>query len=109
MEVDSDGFIKVIGRKNDVINVGGLKVLPSEIEEIINRIEGVQDCTVFGESNAITGNIVCAKIVIHKDLDKFEMKKEIKKVCREKLDKFKVPNKITFSQKIQYSDRFKKI
>ena len=109
VEVDSDGFIKVIGRKNDVINVGGLKVLPSEIEEIINRIEGVQDCTVFGESNAITGNIVCAKIVIHKDLDKFEMKKEIKKVCREKLDKFKVPNKITFSQKIQYSDRFKKI
>lgn len=108
VEVDSEGFIKVIGRKNDVINVGGMKVLPSEIEEIINKIKGVLDSTVFGESNVITGNIVCAKIVTEKGYDKFEMKREIKKVCREKLDKFKIPSKILFSQKILFTERFKK-
>ena len=47
VETDEDGYIKIIGRKNKIINVGGLKVLPKEIEDVINLVNGVDDSTVF--------------------------------------------------------------
>ena len=109
VEVDDQSFIKIIGRKNDIINVGGLKVLPSEVENVINNIKGIIDCSVYGEENIIIGNIVCAKIIITKNSDSKEIKKEIKKICNSKLEKYKVPSKILFDYKIKHSKRFKKI
>tara|TARA_X000000368_G_scaffold177679_1_gene140125 strand:- start:2708 stop:4045 length:1338 start_codon:yes stop_codon:yes gene_type:complete len=94
---DSEGFIKIIGRKNKIINVGGLKVLPSEIEEVINEVEGVLDCSVYSEENIITGNIVCVKI--YTDLkNTINLKKHIKKKCISELDKYKRPVKFTFNE-----------
>jgi len=109
VEVDDQSFIKIIGRKNDIINVGGLKVLPSEVENVINSIKGIIDCSVYGEENVIIGNIVCAKIIINKNSDSKDIKKEIKKICNTKLEKYKVPSKILFDYNIKYSKRFKKI
>ena len=108
IELDDDGYIRIIGRVNDVINVGGLKVMPTEVEEVLNTIDGVLDSTVFARSNAITGQIVCAKIVIDKDTNKDELKRKIKKTCSQKLDKYKNPVKIIFSDKIEFTTRYKK-
>lgn len=109
VEVDDQSFIKIIGRKNDIINVGGLKVIPSEVENVINTIKGIIDCTVYGEENIIIGNIVCAKIIIDKIENPKKIKKEIKIVCISKLDKYKVPSKILFEYNLSYSKRFKKL
>lgn len=62
VETDKDDYIKIIGRKNKIINVGGLKVLTKEIEDVINSVNGVVDSTVYSEPNNLVGNIVCAKI-----------------------------------------------
>jgi len=97
VEIDKDNFIKIIGRKSKIINVGGLKVFPSEIEEVLNSIEGVLDSTVYGQKNNITGNIVCAKIQTNSNEKKL-LKVLIKKICRKKLDKFKIPVKIQFEE-----------
>jgi acyl-coenzyme A synthetase/AMP-(fatty) acid ligase len=106
VEIDDEGFIKIIGRKNNVINVGGLKVLPSEIEGVINSIEGVVDSTVYGQENNITGNIVCAKV--YTDLKETKsLKSLIKKTCRERLDKFKVPVILIFDE-LKITQRGKK-
>ena len=108
VEVDNEGYIKIIGRINDVINVGGLKVLPIEVEDVLNQIDEVIDSTVFARENAITGQIVCAKITIKKGADKQKIKKMIRIQCTKKLDKYKVPAKIIFSDKIEFTNRYKK-
>lgn len=107
VETDEEGFIKIIGRKNKIINVGGLKVLPKEVEDVINLVDGVEDSTVFSEPNNIVGNIVCAKIFTQSDNIK-ELKSEIKSICRKNLDKYKIPVKLTF-EKLQITSRGKKL
>ena len=107
VETNKEGYIKIIGRKNKVINVGGLKVMPNEVENIINSHKDVIDSTVYGEQNNITGNIVCANIV-SKNKNKLELRKEIKKLCLLKLDKYKVPIKIKF-ENLQMNNRGKKL
>jgi len=107
VETDVDGYIKIIGRKNKIINVGGLKVLPKEIEDVINSVNGVDDSTVFSEPNNIVGNIVCAKIFTQLENTK-ELKLEIKSVCRKNLDKYKVPVKLFF-EKLEVTERGKKL
>lgn len=106
VEEDEEGYIKIIGRKNKIINVGGLKVLPSEVENIINQVEGVIDSTVFAQENNISGNIVCAKVFTLLN-DHQELKIRIKKHCRENLEKYKVPIKINFSD-FKITERGKK-
>jgi acyl-coenzyme A synthetase/AMP-(fatty) acid ligase len=108
VEVDNEGYLKIIGRINDVINVGGLKVLPVEIEDVLNQIDEVIDSTVFARANAITGQIVCAKITIKAGTDKQKLKKLIRIECAKKLDKYKVPAKIIFDDKIKFTNRYKK-
>ena len=107
VETDEEGYIKIIGRKNKIINVGGLKVLPKEIEDVINLVNGVDDSTVFSERNNLVGNIVCAKIFTQSENIK-ELKSEIKSICRKNLDKYKVPVKLYF-EKLEMSNRGKKV
>ena len=108
VEEDGEGNIKIVGRINDVINVGGQKVLPIEVEKAINAVEGVIDASVFGKANAITGQMVCANVVVNPNFDPSEVKRNIKKTCQERLDKFKRPVKISISKEIKFTTRFKK-
>ena len=108
VEVDGD-YIKILGRKSEIINVGGEKVYPQEVENVILGIENVSEVVVYGEKNPIVGNIVCAKIKLTNPEEKKIIKSKIKKICGEKLQKFKVPVKIKFIEKAEYSSRFKKI
>lgn len=108
VEVDEEGYIKIVGRINKVINVGGQKVLPKEVEDIINQIPEVIDSTVFARDNAITGQMVCAKVVIKEGLDEKEMKQIVLKKCREELDKYKIPSKLIISHSLDFTSRFKK-
>lgn len=108
VERDEDGYMKIIGRLNKIINVGGLKVLPKEVEDVILQVPNVIDATVFSRDNAITGQMVCAEVVISENADKSEMKKLISEKCRQDLDKYKVPSKIIITNTLAVSNRFKK-
>ncbi len=108
VEVDDDGYLKIVGRINKVINVGGQKVLPKEVEDVINQIPEVIDSTVFGKDNAITGQMVCAKVVIKEGLNEKEMKQLVLAKCREDLDKYKVPSKLIITHLLDFTSRFKK-
>jgi len=108
VEVDGE-YIKILGRKSEIINVGGEKVYPAEVESIVRELDGVSDVTVYGEKNPITGQIVCAKITPSKEVDHKKFVAELKKHCRKRLQNYKVPVKVVFSEEKQYSDRFKKV
>ncbi len=107
VEVNGDYF-KILGRKSEIINVGGEKVFPQEIENIILELPFIKNVLVYGEDNRLTGKIVCAKVECNTDEEPAETIKKIKTHCRLKLQSFKVPVKVTITETDLNSHRFKK-
>lgn len=110
VEVDGD-YLRILGRKSEIINVGGEKVYPVEVENVIQELDAVGEVTVYGEKNAITGNVVCADVTPAASLDVAQYKELIalvKQHCREKLQKFKVPLRVNIVSEAQHTERFKK-
>ena len=107
VEVNGE-YIKILGRKSEIINVGGEKVYPQEVENVILELDNVAEVTVYGEKNPVIGNIVCAKIHLKVVEDKKEFSIRLKRYCAKKLQKYKVPIKIKIVQEKQFSERFKK-
>lgn len=109
VETTEDGYIKIIGRNKEVVNVGGEKVLPNEVESIVLEIPEIEDCMVYGESNIITGQTVVCDVVLKNELTQNEIKKIVRKFCKDKLDAYKIPTKVNIVDKTNFGDRFKKI
>jgi long-chain acyl-CoA synthetase len=107
VEIDGE-YLKILGRKSELINVGGEKVYPQEVENLILTIEHVLDVHVFGEKHPFTGNIVCAKIISDDKCDLEYLKKQIKQICKINLEAFKVPVKIHITNEFLHTSRFKK-
>ena len=93
-----DGRYYFLGRTSGVINVGGLKVHPEEVETVINQHPRVEMSLVRAKKNPITGSIVVADIVL-KNYDRQQstvdgdaaVKSEIAKMCRAALTRHKIP------------------
>ncbi|RXJ81106.1 fatty acid--CoA ligase family protein [Arcobacter sp. F2176] len=109
VEEIEDGYLKIIGRGKEVINVGGEKILPAEVESVVLSMDEIEDCMVYSEQNAITGQTVVCDVVCSKELDKKELKKLVRTFCKGKLDKYKIPTKVNLVERTNFSDRFKKI
>lgn len=77
-----DGRIHFVGRVGSVINVGGVKVPPLPIEEIMGNVGGVEVVRVFGRSNPITGNIVAADVVAEPGCDLLDLRRDITLACK---------------------------
>jgi acyl-coenzyme A synthetase/AMP-(fatty) acid ligase len=108
--VEQDGeWVRILGRQSDLINVGGQKVFPAQVESVIMSCVGVNDVTVYGESNPILGNIVCATVAVGEGIDKSNFRNTLKKHCSNLLKPFMIPVKIKFVDEIALSTRFKRI
>ncbi len=105
--VDGD-YMRILGRDSEIINVGGEKVYPQEVENLILRFRNVLDVTVYGEKNAIVGNIVCARIALKHAEDVENFVRELKHYCRDTMPKYKVPMKIRIESDPLHNERFKK-
>lgn len=88
------GIFKFKSRKNELINVGGYKVNPSEVEAAINSIDGVQQSLVYGKPNSVLGNVLCAEIQLENDKMLTEL--DIRRWLKDVLQDFKIPRKIKF-------------
>lgn len=102
-------YLKIVGRSKELINIGGKKALPSEIESVIMELENIADCVVYAEKNAITGQSVSCDVVLKNTMAKDELKKLIRSTCASKLERYKIPSKINVVEKIAFTNRFKKV
>jgi len=109
---DQDGFVDTgdiverraeryyfVGRRGGIINVGGLKVHPEEIETVINRHRSVRMSLVKSRKNPITGSIIVADVVLSDNdaaADQQQLRSEILAECREVLSPYKVPALVRF-------------
>ena len=90
VEQTEDGYLKIVGRNKELINVGGEKVLPSEVESVLFLMPGVNDCMVY------------------EPIKLLEAKKRVMLFCTDKLDRYKIPAKVVLMNESEYSERFKK-
>lgn len=93
----SDGLFRFKGRKNELINVGGYKVNPGEVENVLTQISGVQQALVYGKPNSVLGNILCAEIKLEDGNNVSEL--DIRYWLADKLQDYKIPRKIEFVEK----------
>jgi acyl-CoA synthetase (AMP-forming)/AMP-acid ligase II len=96
-----DGRYCFIGRRDGMINVGGLKVYPEEVEAVINRHPEVQISLVRTKKSPVTGALVVADVVLKADFgagrrDMRALQNDIVLICREALSSYKVPAAINF-------------
>jgi acyl-coenzyme A synthetase/AMP-(fatty) acid ligase len=107
---EEDRYFRIIGRLKEIINVGGEKVLPQEVESTLLELNYVEDVIVYSIPNAIIGEVVGANVVINKNVvPPDSIKNDIRNHCKSKLDSFKVPVKINIVLNIGITDRFKKV
>lgn len=107
VEVDGE-WMRILGRTSDLINVGGQKVYPAEVEAVVLQCPNVADVAVWGEKNPLTGAIVSARVNLKEPeaLDVF--KRRLRAFCKDKLAPFKIPVRIELTDEAQFSARFKK-
>lgn len=105
VEVDGE-FVRILGRDSDLINIGGQKVFPQEIEDVLLLHENVVSVRVTGEQHNLLGQIACAEVSLS---DGAEVSKgELRAFCKQYLASFKVPQQIRFVESIPLTHRMKK-
>jgi acyl-CoA synthetase (AMP-forming)/AMP-acid ligase II len=111
VEVDGE-YVRILGRDSEIVNVGGEKVYPIEVESVIQEFPNVGEVTVYGERNPITGNILVARIRLDEDgrepVEQKAFTSALKRHCQERLQSYKVPVKVIFSADPQHGARLKK-
>jgi acyl-coenzyme A synthetase/AMP-(fatty) acid ligase len=108
-EVEVDGeWLRFKGRKSDIINVGGEKVYPAEVESAILEVDNVIDATVSKEPNPITGNIVVATVAVRTPEPLRDIARRVQAHCASRLVRFKVPVKVYLADATAVTERFKK-
>lgn len=102
-------YIRILGRQSDIINVGGQKVYPAEVESVLLKMDNVRDVSVHGERNPISGNIVAARFNLVEPEDLAALKRRVRAFCKGRLEPFKIPVRIEISEVEQYGARYKKM
>ena len=88
---ERNGLIRFLGRRSEVINVGGQKVLPIEVENVLLEAEGVTGAVVRGVPHPLLGQAVVAQVAL-RDQEEREMAADrLRAHCRSRLQKYKVP------------------
>jgi long-chain acyl-CoA synthetase len=98
---DAEGFLKILDRKKDMVNVSGFKVFPNEVEEVIAQHPGVLEAAVIGVADPHTGQGV-KLFVVRRDPALIEA--DLTKFARERLAAYKVPKVIVFVDSLPKSN-----
>jgi len=107
VEVDGE-YLHILGRRSDVINVGGQKVFPAEVESVLLQLSNVRDAAVYGEPNPIMGQVVATRVNLSQPEDEDAFRKRARRFCRERLAPHKMPVRIELTGADQFTARFKK-
>jgi len=91
--VDADGLLRIQGRKKDMINRGGMKIYPAELEDVLSAHPMVMEVAVVGSADSVLGERVRAVIV---PKGRGLTADAVIAFCRERVADYKVPEIVTF-------------
>lgn len=94
--MDDEGYFFIVDRKKDLVIVGGLKVYPREIEEILHEHPKVKEAAVTGVAHKVRGELLVAQVVLKDGVsdDPKQVRRELMEFCRQRLAPYKVPRRI---------------
>ena len=108
VELDGD-YIRFKGRDSEIINVGGEKVFPAEVESLLLTLDNIKDVTVHGEKNSLVGQVIVATVNLIQPEPARDLKKRIRRDLKNKTAEFKIPQKIIVAEEEQFNERFKRM
>ncbi|MBQ9212468.1 MAG: acyl--CoA ligase [Bacteroidales bacterium] len=97
--LDENSMLRLLGRQDDVINISGYKVAPSEVESVVLSIKGILDCIVIGENHSVFSTVL--KLLYVSD-DENINKKTIAMYLKSRLEGYKIP---LFYEKVSFIKR----
>jgi long-chain acyl-CoA synthetase len=106
VEVDGD-YLRILGRASELINVGGEKVYPAEVESVLLQAANVSAAVVYGRRNPVTGQVVVARVTTTVPEDPGALRIRLLLFCRTRLAPFQVPALIEVSEGPLHGERFK--
>jgi acyl-coenzyme A synthetase/AMP-(fatty) acid ligase len=106
---ERDGFVRILGRGCEIINVGGEKVAPVEVEDVLLRLDNVCDAAVYGLPNPITGQLVNARVRLERPEDPALAERRLRDQCRRLLAPHKVPAVVELVDGPLHGNRFKRV
>jgi acyl-coenzyme A synthetase/AMP-(fatty) acid ligase len=108
VEVGPNNTLRILGRSGEMINVGGEKLMPTEVESVILSVPGVVDCRVFGEKHIMVGQTVVADVIPQTGQNWETLRALIRQTCRQTLSTYKVPTRLNLVTAIS-TNRLKKL
>jgi acyl-CoA synthetase (AMP-forming)/AMP-acid ligase II len=108
VEVDGDWF-RIVGRSSEIINVGGSKVHPSEVESVLLEMEGVVDAIVRGERHPLTGQVVSATVRLAVPETPAAFRTRLRQFCATRLPTYAIPARVRLSETVLHNSRFKRL
>lgn len=110
-DVETRGeYVLVKGRRSDMINVGGQKVFPAEVETVLLGDENVAEAAVFGVRHPLMGQVVHARITPREPEEQRALVERLRRRSADALARFKIPQRfIIVAADDQVSERFKKV
>jgi long-chain acyl-CoA synthetase len=106
---DKDGYFFLTARKKEIIKVGGKRVSPKEIEEVIVSLPQVVDCSVAGVEDEVLGEALQATVILSDPKDSTTDAEAIQAWCARHLAPFKVPSLIRFESRMDIANTGKKV
>jgi long-chain acyl-CoA synthetase len=108
--VEQDGeWLRILGRRTDLINVGGEKVSPRVVEEALLEAPGVRDATAYGEPSPVLGEVVAARVALADPEDPAAARRRLRRHARTRLAAHQVPVRIEIVSGPQVSSRLKRV
>ena len=106
IEMITEDRFKIIGKKENEINISGIQVNFTKIESKITSLSYILDCHVYSRKNSVNGNIICSDIVLkNKNIEKSQIKNDLK----EFLNRYEIPAIINFVDNIKINNNMKKV
>ena len=100
--IDDDGYLYILGRVDDLINISGEKVYPQEIERVVKVLTGIDDVVASPMKHDVFGEVI--KLFVKKSAESDISKTDILTHCIKNLERFKVPAKIEFVEDFPRTD-----
>lgn len=108
--VETDGdYLRIRGRASEIINVGGEKIFPGDVESVVQQMDGVDEVAVTAQPNPITGQTVTARVKLSTGETLPEFRKRMREFCKSRLRPSQVPQQVLLVADDMHSPRFKKL
>jgi len=108
VEVEGE-YLRILGRASDLINVGGRKVHPPEVEAAILELENIREAAVRGEPHPLVGQVVVARVSLHEPEEPRQLERRVRDHCRARLAPYMVPVKVEVAAGPLHTERHKTV